>query len=211
MSKQFIKPCEGVLTSPFGWRTIFGARNWHQGIDLAKAGTISIRAAAAGQVVYSGVLSTYGNTVRIVHNLNGVTWETNYAHLKLNSQTVKVGDSVAQGQIIGIMGSTGQVTGQHLHFEIHKGRYAPGQPNAVDPWPLIEQTDYVASVKPSKPTTTTKPKPKPKVYLSIVDYLKDHDKPSGIAARKVLAKQLKIPNYTGTEKQNELMLKMLQK
>lgn len=131
---MFTSPAEGRISSQFGYRThpISGKKNqWHQGIDIAKAGNVSIVAAADGTVTRVGILGTYGNVVMIVHNVGGKTYETNYAHL--HSFAVKVGQRVKRGQRIGRMGNTGSSTGQHLHFEIHVGRWATGQPNAVDP------------------------------------------------------------------------------
>lgn len=126
------------LTSPFGWRTISGNKEWHQGIDLASpiAGLKTpIYASADGVVSKAQVLSSYGNVVMIKHSIAGKTYETNYAHL--DSYSVKVGQKVKQGQKIGIMGMTGRSYGVHLHFEIHEGRYAPSQPNAVNPMKYI--------------------------------------------------------------------------
>lgn len=127
------------LTSPFGYRDIGRGKERHQGVDLASpiAGMkVPIYAAAEGEVVFAKPLSTYGNSVRIIHSIGGKTYETNYAHL--DRIDVKVGQVVKQGQQIGIMGNTGGSFGVHLHFEIHDGRYAPGQPNAIDPMKWIE-------------------------------------------------------------------------
>ncbi|RDW20834.1 hypothetical protein CWR48_04620 [Oceanobacillus arenosus] len=154
MSTTFIMPTEGRITSPFGYRKdpITGKNSsWHQGVDIAKSGNVDVNASADGTVTRVGPLSTYGNVVMILHNINGKTYETNYAHL--HSYSVKVGQKVKQGQRIGRMGSTGRVTGQHLHFEIHDGRYAPGQPNAVDPMKLVGKD---LSPKPSGSTYTVK-------------------------------------------------------
>ncbi|SET40188.1 Putative peptidoglycan binding domain-containing protein [Oceanobacillus limi] len=130
---MFIKPSEGRVTSSFGVRTApnTGNRSFHSGTDIAKSGNVPILASASGIVSRVGQLGTYGNVVMILHNINGRTFETNYAHL--HSYNVRVGQKVDQGDQIGRMGSTGNSTGQHLHFEIHDGRYASGQPNAVDP------------------------------------------------------------------------------
>lgn len=122
------------LTSPFGWRDIGRGKEWHQGVDLASpiAGTkVPVYASADGVVKRAGVLSTYGNRVLLNHNIGGKTYETNYAHL--DKIIVKEGQRVKQGEQIGIMGNTGGSFGVHLHFEIHNGLYAAGQPNAVDP------------------------------------------------------------------------------
>lgn len=126
------------ITSPFGWRTINGTKEWHQGVDLCDqvvGKKVPVYASAEGTVTRTGVLSSYGNVVMIVHNVNGRTYETNYAHL--DSYCVKVGQYVKRGQQIGITGMTGRSFGVHLHFEIHEGRYAPSQPNAVNPMKYI--------------------------------------------------------------------------
>lgn len=138
---MFIKPCEGKITSPFGWRLhpISGERQFHKGIDIAQRGTVLVHAAADGVVVKVAPVGTYGNTVLIGHTINGKQYETNYAHLR-NDIKVVIGQRVKQGQLIAYMGNTGGSTGQHLHFEIHDGRWAKGQPNAVDPLKLIGNT-----------------------------------------------------------------------
>lgn len=152
---DFINPAAGArLTSPFGTRTIHGKKEFHKGIDLAKAGTIPIQAAASGKVIRIGPLGTYGNIVIIQHSINGIRMDTLYAHLKNNSIEVKVGDKVSQGQRIAFMGATdggsGRTTGQHLHFEIHAGAWATGQPNAVDPLPYIEGKTVMQDNKPGE-------------------------------------------------------------
>lgn len=135
---NFIHPCPGAkITSPFGKRIISGKPEWHQGIDLAKTGTVKVLAAAAGTIIRAGVLGTYGNVVIIQHTINGIRMDTTYAHLRDGSLKVKKGDKVKQGQVIGLMGNTGRSYGQHLHFEIHYGPWLTGQPNAIDPWPYI--------------------------------------------------------------------------
>lgn len=158
---DFIKPCVGRLTSPFGWRThpIRKERSWHQGIDLAEKGTVPIKASAGGVVTRVGVLGTYGNIVMITHNFSGKIMETNYAHLARS--IVKRGQVVKQGQTIGYMGNTGSSTAQHLHFEIHDGRWASGQPNAVDPMKYIKEP--VVAPKPEPKKEEDKPVTVPKV------------------------------------------------
>lgn len=103
-------PVKGVVTSGFGRRR---GRN-HEGIDIgAKSGT-PIRAAAAGEVKFSGWGPTgYGKMIIIKHP-NELT--TVYAHNSRN--LVPKGRKVSKGQIIGLVGSTGRSTGPHLHFEV---------------------------------------------------------------------------------------------
>lgn len=112
---------------------ITGKQAFHSGLDIANPGTHEIFAAASGTVSRSYFSSSYGECIMILHSIKGKSWETVYAHLRSGSRRVKEGDKVKQGQTIGIMGSTGNSTGQHLHFEIHKGRWNTSRSNAVNP------------------------------------------------------------------------------
>lgn len=144
----FTKPCEGRVTSHFQLarkNPVTGVVKAHKGIDYGADGSPIIKAAAPGTVTRATVIGGYGNTVTIAHVIGGVKYETLYAHLK--SIVVKVGQAVKVGQQIGVKGATGNSTGVHLHFEIHKPSYAPGQPNAVDPFYLTVDPDVVALQK----------------------------------------------------------------
>lgn len=103
------------ITSPFGWRTLFGRKDFHTGIDIgAKTGS-PIVAANNGTVIRAGWNNSYGNVVFIDHG-GGIV--TVYAH---NSELlVSKGDVVTRGQQISKAGSTGNSTGPHLHFEVRK-------------------------------------------------------------------------------------------
>lgn len=144
---DFIKPSEGRVTSHYHPNRLNPyTKEWkkHAGIDYGKDGDPTIKAAAAGTVTRASVIGGYGNTITIKHTINGKSYETLYAHLsKIN---VRVGQKVTQGQKIGVRGSTGNSTGEHLHFEIHRPSYAPGQPNAIDPRFLVFDPD-VAEVQ----------------------------------------------------------------
>jgi murein DD-endopeptidase MepM/ murein hydrolase activator NlpD len=113
-----IWPCDGVVVSGFGMR--WG--RMHEGIDIGCAYGAPNRAAAAGTVIHSGWLGGYGNLVVIDHG-NGLS--TAYAHATW--LLVGVGQSVAQGETVSLVGSTGNSSGPHLHFEVRVN----GQ--AVDP------------------------------------------------------------------------------
>lgn len=104
-----IWPVLGPVTSPFGWR--WG--RMHEGIDVAAPTGTPLLAAAAGTVIHAGWLGGYGNLVVIDH---GGGLATAYAHQ--SAIAAGNGASVAQGQVIGYVGSTGNSTGPHLHFEV---------------------------------------------------------------------------------------------
>ncbi|MCC2376609.1 SH3 domain-containing protein [Bacillus wiedmannii] len=123
----FIQPAVGRYTSGFGKR----GGQMHHGLDIAASGTVPVVVAADGVVTRSYYSTSYGNVVFISHNINGQTYMTVYAHLK--NRSVSAGQKVKQGQQLGIMGSTGQSEGQHLHFEIHKGEWNAQKSNAMDP------------------------------------------------------------------------------
>jgi murein DD-endopeptidase MepM/ murein hydrolase activator NlpD len=119
--KRFLtrRPLEGggTLRSRFGYRIhpIFKTRRLHTGVDLAARTGTPIYAAGDGIIKYYKWQSGYGNKVEIQH-VNG--YETAYGHMSRYVDGLGVGSHVRQGQIIGYVGSTGQSTGPHLHFEI---------------------------------------------------------------------------------------------
>jgi murein DD-endopeptidase MepM/ murein hydrolase activator NlpD len=113
-----IWPCDGVVVSGFGMR--WG--RMHEGVDIGCAFGTSNRAAASGTVIYSGWLGGYGNLIVLDHG-NGLS--TAYAHA--SSLLVGVGQSVAQGDTVSVVGSTGNSSGPHLHFEVRVNG------SAVDP------------------------------------------------------------------------------
>jgi murein DD-endopeptidase MepM/ murein hydrolase activator NlpD len=109
-------PAAAAMNAPYGTRRSYndGAVNsFHSGADFASAPGTPIYAAAPGKVVLTDTLNIRGNTVIIDHG-QGVY--STYAHLQ--SINTALGDIVETGQIIGAAGSTGRVTGPHLHWEI---------------------------------------------------------------------------------------------
>jgi murein DD-endopeptidase MepM/ murein hydrolase activator NlpD len=103
-----IWPVSGPITSGFGWR--WG--RMHEGIDIGAACGTPIRAAAGGTVIFAGWMDGYGNLTIIDHG-GGIA--TAYGH---QSSIYVGGGSVSRGQTIGAVGSTGNSTGCHLHFEV---------------------------------------------------------------------------------------------
>lgn len=113
---SFIKPCNLRYTSGFGSRKSLG--DYHTGVDWAGKTGSKIWASDGGTVIWAGRKGNYGKYIIIDHG-NGYT--TYYCHC--SELLVSKGDKVAQGQQIAKVGSTGRVTGPHLHFEIrYKGK-----------------------------------------------------------------------------------------
>lgn len=113
----------GRLASRFGSRVhpIFKSRRMHTGVDLAAPRNTPIYAAGDGVVEKAQWVSGYGRYIELKH-VNG--FETGYGHMNKIADGMKPGTKVKQGQIIGYVGSTGNSTGNHLHFEIKvNGRF----------------------------------------------------------------------------------------
>lgn len=132
---KYIKPMTNyTVTSEFGWRNgpFGGGMEFHNAIDLANGGGSQIFASQEGEVVQAGPehFSWYGNYIVIKHP-DGLY--TGYAHL--SQINVQVGQKVIQGQLIGLEGGTGPVTGPHLHFQFMKS-YANG-------WPVGGEADFM--------------------------------------------------------------------
>ena len=108
MNKFVVTGWFGYEPSPFGSGTRF-----HKAVDLGASKGTPIYAAAAGKVITAKYSSSYGNYVIILHS-NG--YSTLYAHA--SKLKVSVGDKVKQGDVIALVGTTGESTGNHLHFEI---------------------------------------------------------------------------------------------
>lgn len=112
---EFIYPTVGKITSMYGSRLLHGSSNTHYGLDIANAIGTFVVASDAGIVTEAGVKGTYGLCIIIDHGNGFVTC---YAHL--SKIKVEVGQRVARGEEIGESGSSGNATGNHLHFEIRK-------------------------------------------------------------------------------------------
>lgn len=112
---SFLWPLSGPVVSAFGPRVhpIDGVVKIHQGIDIDGVTGASIAASAGGEVFYAGWLGGYGNAVLIDH---GGGYTTLYAHQSVIQ--VSEGQMVSAGQTVGLVGSTGNSTGPHLHFEV---------------------------------------------------------------------------------------------
>lgn len=115
-------PLESEVTSPFGVRWDGILPRVHRGVDLRAPDGTPVRAMRSGRVRYAGWMNGYGNVVWLEH---GGDLLSVYAHL--SEILVVPGAPVAGGELVGMSGRSGDVTGPHLHFEVWKA----GRP--VDP------------------------------------------------------------------------------
>ena len=107
-----VTPVSGIITSRFGNRESIRSYG-HTGLDIAAPAGTPIRVTADGEVTFSGYSGGYGYVVKVSHG-NGI--ETYYAHC--SELYVSAGEKVEAGDIIAAVGSTGNSTGNHLHFEV---------------------------------------------------------------------------------------------
>lgn len=120
-------PLVGTITSRYGYRSLrISGSNWHAGLDIDGHTGDPIVAAAGGRVKFSGWQGGYGFLVVIEDG------DTEYYYAHASELLVNEGDVVAAGDTIALVGSTGNSTGSHLHFEVR----VDGE--AVDPLPLLE-------------------------------------------------------------------------
>lgn len=118
---NFLTPVSGRITSTYGLRKhpIRGKYIFHTGIDIGGNDGHKVVSAQDGKVIFAGVKGGYGNYVIISHNGGFITC---YGHLRIIS--VKKGEWVKRGEMIGVVGNTGVSTGPHLHFEVkHGGKF----------------------------------------------------------------------------------------
>lgn len=119
-----IWPLDGIITSHFGYRVLFGS-NFHNGLDINGNTGDPIRAAVGGVVTFAGWHGGYGNLLVITQN------DKEYYYGHASKLLATVGQEVQQGDLIALVGSTGNSTGAHLHFEIR----IDGE--SVDPLPHL--------------------------------------------------------------------------
>ena len=121
VASGFMKPIQGRITSPFGWRIhpIFNSRTFHSGVDIGGPNYGAIKASNSGKVIYTGWYGGYGKVVIIEHGIvGGKPVSTLYAHM--SSVKAVNGQNVKKGDIIGYEGTTGYSTGPHCHFEVRE-------------------------------------------------------------------------------------------
>jgi murein DD-endopeptidase MepM/ murein hydrolase activator NlpD len=114
-STPSIAPVRGILTDGFGGRSdpFTGEAGQHNAVDISSAMGQSVRSPADGIVVKAEWANGYGNVIYVSH---GYGYSTRYGHL--SSFSVRPGQRVKRGDVIGTVGSTGRSTGPHLHYEV---------------------------------------------------------------------------------------------
>lgn len=123
------------VSSPFGPRVApcSGCSTYHRGIDVVPGDKAAIFAAASGVVTTRDDGTTsYGNYVIITSQVNGRTVTFTYAHMTSGSSPLELGQKVAVGDFVGLVGNTGESTGPHLHFEVNVDG------TTIDPIPWME-------------------------------------------------------------------------
>lgn len=125
LRKKTVIPFSGRyrVTSPYGWRVLNGANDFHNGVDLVGVDDITVICPADGECIMSGYGTECGNQMQI-YTTSGVTLFL--CHLK--TRYVNVGDKIKQGQPVGVMGATGtKCFGAHLHFGVYRGKGRNGE------------------------------------------------------------------------------------
>jgi LysM repeat protein len=127
--EALIWPTVGEITDTYGTR-------WgkHYGIDIAAPEGTVVVTIADGTVSRSYYSDTYGNVVFVDHE-NGL--ETVYAHL--HERMVEEGQALTEGEKIGTVGTTGRSSGNHLHFEVHKGKWNVEKSESIDPFLVLSK------------------------------------------------------------------------
>ena len=139
-TKGFIRPTTyGYITSYYGGRIhpIYGVASHHDGIDIAAATGAKVMASGTGEVIFSYAdnyeyYGGFGKAVLIVHRVGNSTYTSLYGHL--SKANVRSGQIVQRGDKIGEVGSTGNSTGPHLHFQF---MYGSGYGSTLDPLDMV--------------------------------------------------------------------------
>lgn len=132
MRFPFDKPLPRI-SSPYGFRyhPIEKIKKHHNGVDYSTPIGTPVKAIADGKVLFSGPSTLKfsdgepaggGYLVKLRHKIEGKWITSAYMHLKKGTLTARKGDTVLEGEILGLSGNTGESTGPHLHFEIQQGK-----------------------------------------------------------------------------------------
>jgi peptidase M23-like protein len=121
-----------VITQEYGRKSARYAKGYHTGVDIGCANGSPIRSATDGTVTFAGWNGAYGNQIRVGINSTTEVW---YNHM--SKLAASKGDKVSAGKVIGYLGTTGNSTGPHLHFEVRVNG------KDVDPMPYLSGSKTV--------------------------------------------------------------------
>lgn len=162
------------LSCPFGPRHIFGKDEFHKGIDFCIPDK-KVLACETGKVLVAGVNGGYGNCVMIEHPNKLISV---YGHL--SKILVRVGQTVQEGEQIGVEGSTGRSTGSHLHFEFRPSRYERSTDQKLNPANVIGFDNkrgmvehMTKAVKPKWQSILEEKVDSPQKWVEFVERMKD--------------------------------------
>ncbi|MFD4322249.1 peptidoglycan DD-metalloendopeptidase family protein [Streptomyces sp. NPDC058548] len=131
MSGDWTRPVNAALGTPYHQSGGMWSSGYHTGIDFSAGIGTPIRAVGPGKVVSASRVNAYGRQV-IIRHADGMY--TQYAHL--SEMRVSAGDTVEGGQVVGLSGADGNVSGPHLHFEVRTG---PGYGTDISPLPYLRK------------------------------------------------------------------------
>lgn len=133
------------VSSPFGWRVLYGKRVYHKGIDLVGKDK-TVRAVVGGVVGQSTIITDPANRTSDWGNYVRVDGEDGrlYYYCHLSQRLVSRGDKVSVGDALGVEGSTGKSTGSHLHFEVRENG------KSIDPTAILGIKNIVGAVREAK-------------------------------------------------------------
>lgn len=115
---QWPVPSTTTITSGFGYRWCAGCTTDHTGIDFTPGDGFPVQAIANGVVTAAGYAADYGVNVTVQHEIDGQIVSSLYAHMQEGSMNLSIGDIVARGDLLGLVGDSGLSTGAHLHLAI---------------------------------------------------------------------------------------------
>lgn len=137
-------PGYGDITSPFGWREIFGRNEFHQGVDIGCPTGTTVVSASAGRVIRVGwenpANERQGYGYYLVVRDNDKLYY--YGHLTPDSNLVRVGDEVQPGQALAKSGDSGDATGPHLHFGIESVKAGANGVSWLNPLAVVKPQNY---------------------------------------------------------------------
>lgn len=214
ISTHIISTGRERLTSGFGMRVLNGIAEQHNGMDFTDTDRlelmqdVNILAFADGKVVEVINGSLVGWTAAITHEGKILT---RYQHMKNGSVKVKVGDTVKKGDILGVMGTTGNSTGIHLHFAIKENSTYYDNGTYVNPETYLSGAKTTGIIQPVKPETSINAGDKAAILLTAAKYATGQTIPAYVKGEKFTIQQVKEDRILLKEIMSWVYIKDIQK